>query len=162
MAAALDRWRRSSAPATERLTAGLRPERLRLVPAANRHLAAQVSHTEALGNEQLLTCRLLEGSHLVLVRTGPEETVTAGQRVHLEVDPQGWRLFDGAGDALLAPPHPADRGLSREGSSNSGWSSGQRAAGGSDLNPNRLINSGAPISTKSLLGEITAWRDHCL
>jgi multiple sugar transport system ATP-binding protein len=105
MAAALDRWRRS-APATERLTAGLRPEHLRLVPAANRHLAAQVSHTEALGNEQLLTCRLLEGSHLVLVRTGPEETVTAGQRVHLEVDPLGWRLFDGAGDALSCPRTP--------------------------------------------------------
>jgi len=89
----------------ERLTAGLRPEHLRLAPATNRNLAAEVSHCEALGNEQLLTCRLLEGSHLVLVRTGPEESVTPGQTVHLEVDPEGWRLFDGQGTAL-SPPAP--------------------------------------------------------
>jgi multiple sugar transport system ATP-binding protein len=30
--------------------------------------------------------------------------VTAGEAVHLEVDPEGWRLFDAAGDALLPPP----------------------------------------------------------
>ena len=86
------------------LTAGLRPEHLHLAPAANRNLAAEVSHVEALGNEQLLTCRLLEGSQLVLVRTDPEVTVAAGESVHLEVDPQGWRLFDGQGEALLPPP----------------------------------------------------------
>jgi len=93
-----------------RLTGGLRPEHLRLAPATNRNLAAEVSHCEALGNEQVLTCRLLEGNHLVLVRTGPEETVTPGQMVHLEIDPEGWRLFDGAGDALPCPqsqPAPA-------------------------------------------------------
>jgi multiple sugar transport system ATP-binding protein len=89
----------------ERLTGGLRPEHLRLAPAANRNLAAEVSHCEALGNEQLLTCRLLDGSHLVLVRTGPEESITPGQMVHLEVDPEGWRLFDGQGTAL-SPPAP--------------------------------------------------------
>jgi multiple sugar transport system ATP-binding protein len=94
----------------ERLTGGLRPEHLRLAPATNRNLAAEVSHCEALGNEQVLTCRLLEGNHLVLVRTGPEETVSPGQMVHLEIDPEGWRLFDGAGDALPCPqsqPAPA-------------------------------------------------------
>jgi multiple sugar transport system ATP-binding protein len=89
------------------LTAGLRPEHLRLAPAANRNLPAEVSHVEALGNEQLLTCRLLEGSQLVLVRADPEVTVAAGESVHLEVDPEGWRLFDGQGEALLpAPPVP--------------------------------------------------------
>jgi multiple sugar transport system ATP-binding protein len=87
----------------EHLTGGLRPEHLRLAPATNRNLAAEVSHCEALGNEQLLTCRLLEGSHLVLVRTGPEESLTPGQRVHLEIDPEGWRLFDGLGTALVSP-----------------------------------------------------------
>jgi multiple sugar transport system ATP-binding protein len=88
-----------------RLTAGLRPEHLRLAPATNRNLAAEVSHVEALGNEQLLTCRLVEGSQLVLVRADPELAVVAGETVHLEIDPEGWRLFDGAGEALLpAPP----------------------------------------------------------
>ncbi len=84
-----------------RLTGGLRPEHLRLAPATNRNLAAEVSHCEALGNEQLITCRLLEGSHLVLVRAAPDQTVSTGQTVHLEVEPTGWRLFDGLGAALL-------------------------------------------------------------
>jgi multiple sugar transport system ATP-binding protein len=91
-----------------RLTGGLRPEHLRLAPAANRNLAAEVSHVEALGNEQLVTCRLLEGSDLLLVRAGPDQAVSQGQTVHLEVDPQGWRLFDGDGLALsLSEPVPA-------------------------------------------------------
>ena len=85
-------------------TAGLRPEHLKLAPATNRNLAAEVSHIEALGHEQLLTCRLAEGDHLVLVRADPELAVAVGQSVHLEVDPHGWRLFDQAGEALpLAP-----------------------------------------------------------
>ncbi|MEB3316951.1 MAG: ABC transporter ATP-binding protein [Cyanobacteriota bacterium] len=84
----------------QRLTGGLRPEHLRLAPAANRNLPAEVSHLEALGNEQLLTCRLLEGNELVHVRIGPDQAVRLGETVHLEVDPAGWRLFDGAGDAL--------------------------------------------------------------
>ena len=84
-----------------RLTGGLRPEHLQLAPATNRNLPAEVSHCEALGNEQLITCRLLEGSHLVLVRATPGQSVTVGQTVHLEVEPTGWRLFDGLGTALL-------------------------------------------------------------
>jgi multiple sugar transport system ATP-binding protein len=86
-----------------RITGGLRPEHLRLAPATNRNLAAEVSHCEALGNEQLVTCRLLEGSHLVLVRATPDQSVTVGQTVHLDVEPTGWRLFDGLGAALLPP-----------------------------------------------------------
>ncbi len=83
------------------ITGGLRPEHLRLAPATNRNLAAEVSHCEALGNEQLVTCRLLEGSHLVLVRATPDQGVTVGQTVHLDIEPTGWRLFDGLGAALL-------------------------------------------------------------
>ncbi len=83
------------------ITGGLRPEHLRLAPATNRNLAAEVSHCEALGNEQLVTCRLLEGSHLVLVRATPDQSVTVGQTVHLDIDPTGWRLFDELGAALL-------------------------------------------------------------
>ncbi|MEB3243655.1 MAG: ABC transporter ATP-binding protein, partial [Cyanobacteriota bacterium] len=94
----------------QRLTGGLRPEHLRLAPSANRNLPAQVSHLEALGNEQLLTCRLLEGSQLVHVRLGADDSDAArvGDTVHLEVEQAGWRLFDQAGDALLPlrPPQP--------------------------------------------------------
>jgi multiple sugar transport system ATP-binding protein len=94
----------SAAHVGESFTAGLRPEHLKLAPATNRNLAAEVSHVEALGHEQLVTCRLLEGSHLVLVRADPELAVAVGQSVHLAVDPHGWRLFDQAGEALpLAP-----------------------------------------------------------
>jgi multiple sugar transport system ATP-binding protein len=87
----------------EALTAGLRPEHLRLGPAANRNLPAEVVHLEALGNEQLLTCRLAEGDHLVQLRVDPERSLRPGETVHLEVDPSGWRVFDAAGDALVAP-----------------------------------------------------------
>ena len=110
----------SAAGVGQTLTAGLRPEHLRLARATNRNLAAEVSHCEALGNEQLVTCRLLEGSHLVLVRAAPDQSVTVGQTVHLDVEPTGWRLFDGLGAALLPaeattpPPRQARRPL-REG-----------------------------------------------
>jgi multiple sugar transport system ATP-binding protein len=90
------------------LTGGLRPEHLCLAPAANRNLVAEVSHVEALGNEQLLTCRLLEGHQLVHVRSGPDQDARVGETVHLEVEQAGWRLFDGAGEALAPqrPPEP--------------------------------------------------------
>jgi multiple sugar transport system ATP-binding protein len=83
------------------LTAGLRPEHLRIAAAATTEtLAARVCHLEALGNEQMITCRLAAGNHLVLVRVPPEQTVHLEQEVHLEVDPAGWRLFDGDGEAI--------------------------------------------------------------
>jgi len=94
-----------------RLTGGLRPEHLRLAPATNRNLPAEVVHVEALGNEQIATCRLREGQHLLRVRTSPEPVVALGQGVHLEIDPEGWRLFDAAGEALLPPPPPRDKAL---------------------------------------------------
>jgi len=85
------------------LTAGLRPEHLRLAPATNRNLSAEISHCEALGNEQLVTCKLLDGGHLVQVRVGPEERMTPGSTIHLDIDPSGWRLFDSEGEALALP-----------------------------------------------------------
>ena len=87
----------------EPLTAGLRPEHLRLAPATNRNLSAEISHCEALGNEQLVTCKLLDGDHLVQVRVGPEERMTPGSTIHLDIDPSGWRLFDSEGEALALP-----------------------------------------------------------
>jgi multiple sugar transport system ATP-binding protein len=93
--------------AGQSLTAGLRPEHLRLAPATNRNLAAEVCHSEALGNEQLLTCRLAECDHLVQVRADPDRQLVPGETVHLDVDPAGWRLFAGDGNALALPSPPA-------------------------------------------------------
>ena len=92
-----------AARAGQALTAGLRPEHLRLAPATNRNLRAEVVHLEALGNEQLLTCRLAEGQHLLQVRAEPEQSVVVGETVHLDPEPRGWRLFDATGNAI---PHP--------------------------------------------------------
>jgi len=98
----------ASAPwAGQSLTAGLRPEHLRLAPATNRNLAAEVCHSEALGNEQLLTCRLTEGEHLVQVRADPDRQLVPGETVHLDVEASGWRLFDGDGNALALASPPA-------------------------------------------------------
>ena len=98
LAAALASW------AGQALTGGLRPEHFRLAPATNRNLRAEVSHREALGNEQMLTCRLEEGNHLVQVRVGPEQALPPGASLHLDVDPCGWRLFDRSGDSLIPGP----------------------------------------------------------
>lgn len=85
------------------LTAGLRAEHFKLAPATNRNLAAEVTHLEALGNELLISCRLIDGSHLIQVRTDPDQRLKAGQRIHLEIDPQGWRFFEANGEALPRP-----------------------------------------------------------
>jgi multiple sugar transport system ATP-binding protein len=108
MADALQQWHAQGRAAE--LTGGLRPEHLRLAPATNRNLPAEVSHSEALGNEQLLTCRLLEGDHLVQLRAAPDQPVVPGQSVHLEVEPSGWRLFDAAGEAIPRPEVVAQKG----------------------------------------------------
>jgi len=93
--------------AGQTVTAGLRPEHLRLAPATNRNLRAEVVHQESLGNEQLLTCRLAEGDHLLQVRSSPEHAAVVGATVHLDPDPRGWRLFDAAGNAIPRPAPPS-------------------------------------------------------
>ena len=108
MGAALAQWQERGNP--DGLSAGLRPEHLRLGPATNRNLSAEVTHCEALGNEQLVSCRLLEGSHLVQVRAEPDQALVPGQTVHREVQPEGWRLFDGDGLALPQVKAPATAG----------------------------------------------------
>ena len=84
----------------QHLTAGLRPEHWHLAPATNRNLQAEVSHCERLGNEQILTCRLNDGGHLIQVRSSPDNHVNAGDAINLEPDPSGWRLFDADGEAI--------------------------------------------------------------
>jgi multiple sugar transport system ATP-binding protein len=82
------------------LTAGLRPEGWRVAPATNRNLPASVLHCEVLGNEQLISCRLHDGDHLVQVRTEPDLTVKPEDVLHLDPEPSGWRLFDASGEAI--------------------------------------------------------------
>ena len=84
----------------QHLTAGLRPEHWHLAPATNRNLQAEVSHCERLGNEQILTCRLLDGDQLIQVRASTEINITAGDAIHLDPDPTGWRLFNADGEAI--------------------------------------------------------------
>ena len=88
------------------LTAGLRPEGWRVAPSTNRNLPAEIRHVEVLGNEQLITCQLLHGGHLVTVRTEADLALIVGEMLHLDPDPKGWRLFDAEGDAIC-PPEPA-------------------------------------------------------
>ena len=87
----------------QHLTGGLRPEHLRPAPATNRNLRATVGSCEALGNEQMLTCRLDDGGHLVQVRVGPEQRLPPGSTLHLDVDACGWRLFEDSGEAIIMP-----------------------------------------------------------
>ena len=101
---ALLHWQ--EAGGSEALTGGLRAEHLHLAPATNRNLPAEVCHVEGLGNEQLLTCRLQEGSHLVQLRADPSEQLTPGETVHLDIDPKGWRFFDADGEAIPPAPEP--------------------------------------------------------
>ena len=85
---------------SEQLTAGLRPEHWHVAPATNRNLKAKVSHCERLGNEQILTCRLENGGHLIQVRSTPEVNVNPGDQINLESNPRKWRLFGNDGEAI--------------------------------------------------------------
>ena len=91
------------------LNGGIRPEDLKVAPATNRNLQADVCHSEVLGNEQLITCRLLDGQHLVQVRADPGFRAMPGNRIHLDADPRGWRLFDDQGNAIPMPIPPSER-----------------------------------------------------
>ena len=90
------------------LTAGLRAEHWRIGPATNRNLEADVSHCEVLGNEQLITCRLQAGGHLVQVRSAADQTITVGGTLHLDPDPSGWRFFEADGEAINRPEPNAE------------------------------------------------------
>ena len=84
----------------QHLTAGLRPEHWHLAPATNRNLQAEVSHCERLGNEQILTCRLLDDDQIIHARTSAEININAGDAINLDPEPSGWRLFDADGEAI--------------------------------------------------------------
>ena len=91
------------------LTAGLRPEGWRVAPATNRNLPASVIQCEALGNEQLINCRLHDGDYRVQVRTYPDLNLKPDDVLNLDPEPSGWRLFDTDGEAI-AQQDPVDEG----------------------------------------------------
>ena len=84
----------------QHLTAGLRPEHWHLAPATNRNHQAEVNHCERLGNEQILSCRLLDCDQLIQVRCSAEININIGDAINLNPDPTGWRLFDADGEAI--------------------------------------------------------------
>ena len=90
----------------KQLMLGLRPERLRIAPATNRNLPAEVVQVEALGHELLVSCRLQEFDQVVQIRTSADLLLQPEQRCHLELESQGWTLFGEDGDALR-PAEPA-------------------------------------------------------
>lgn len=93
------------------LSAGLRAEHWRIGPATNRNLDAEVCHCEVLGNEQLVTCRLRSGGHLVQVRSAADRCIAVGDTLHLDPDPCGWRFFEADGEAIPIPePNTDDDG----------------------------------------------------
>ena len=87
----------------QNLNGGIRPEHLRISPATNRNLPAEVSHSEVLGNEQLITCSLLDGGHLVQVRADPDLEVVPGSRLTWTLSPPdgGCSIF--LGEAIARP-----------------------------------------------------------
>ena len=84
----------------EMLTLGLRPERVKLAPAANRNLPAKVLQLEALGHEVLVSVQLEATDQVVQLRAAADLQLQVGERCHLEFELQGWCLFDGEGNAL--------------------------------------------------------------
>ena len=84
----------------EQLTLGLRPERVKLAPATNRNLPAQVLQLEALGHEVLVSVQLKAADQVVQLRAPADVQLEVGADCYLEFELQGWCLFDAQGDAL--------------------------------------------------------------
>jgi multiple sugar transport system ATP-binding protein len=91
----------------QQITIGLRPEKLRLAPATNRNLPAQVEQLEALGNEVLVAALLQETGEKVQFRASPAASLQLNQMIHLELDTSGWSMFDQDGIAFMPLQSPA-------------------------------------------------------
>ena len=108
-------WDRTSRELMDRkLTAGIRPEALRLAPspAAAGAIRAVVDHVECLGHETLAEVDTGDGSQAsggarLIVRLPAIREFRVGEPIHLELDPAGLLLFDEDGRALYDPPDPS-------------------------------------------------------
>ena len=82
------------------LTAGIRPEGVRLVPAEAGTLGATVAHVELLGHETLVHADV-DGVQMI-ARMDGMVTARPGAAIHLRLDPAALHFFDDAGAALTA------------------------------------------------------------
>ncbi len=92
-------------PGPGRHTIGIRPEALRLAPAAPGLLPARLRRMENLGAEWILHAETETGAPLAIRMTAGEHAAAAGligQSLHLSADPSGTHLF-GADGRRLAP-----------------------------------------------------------
>jgi len=81
---------------------GIRPEHLRVAPAAEGGLAAQVTLVEPLGRETLVRAAVAGAERPVNLLVAPEQSVKLGDRLSLQFDDRAVFLFDPeTGDRLL-------------------------------------------------------------
>jgi len=89
--------------AGDRVTAGLRPEHVRIDPGANEiTLALDVEAVEALGHSTFVYARL-DGADEFRAKLDGHHAVAAPGRLTLHADPQRILLFDAAGQAVARP-----------------------------------------------------------
>jgi ABC-type sugar transport system ATPase subunit len=90
----------ASAASVERVTVGIRPERLSLTPQTGRvAIAGQVNVREVLGSEIVIYLESKAGP--LTVRTDASTPARAGDTVQVWVDPASIHVFDGTTEARL-------------------------------------------------------------
>ncbi|KPF46075.1 ABC transporter ATP-binding protein [Rhizobium sp. AAP43] len=87
-------------PATERLTLGLRPEHLRLVPESEAMLRVPVGMVESTGSTTYITSATDPEINVVV---GERQRLSQGEMIGLAFDPAHLHLFDGATGNRIEP-----------------------------------------------------------
>ncbi|BAW97173.1 ABC transporter domain protein [[Synechococcus] sp. NIES-970] len=105
-----DAWQSLLQPYRGRsLLLGIRPEHLRLSPAATKNLAVTIDLVEALGNETFLSAHLVDFPMVNLkVRISPNEKVSPQQQIWLAFDPEQLHFFDPETELSLGQPSRKD------------------------------------------------------
>jgi multiple sugar transport system ATP-binding protein len=86
------------------LLLGVRPEHLRIGPAAMKNIEVVVDVVEALGNETVLTTHLKEISTTTLrIRTEPTETYRIQQNIWISLDLEHLHFFDSVTEQSIRP-----------------------------------------------------------
>lgn len=100
-----DYWQAPFQPYVGRsLLLGIRPEHLRIGPAAMKNLEVVVDVVEALGNETVLTTHLKEISTTTLrIRTEPTETYRTQQNIWVSLDLDHLHFFDPTTEQSIRP-----------------------------------------------------------
>jgi multiple sugar transport system ATP-binding protein len=86
------------------LLLGVRPEHLRISPAAMKNIEVVIDVVEALGNETVLTTHLKEISTTTLrIRTEPTETYRPQQNIWISLDLEHLHFFDPVTEQSIRP-----------------------------------------------------------